>query len=239
VYRSIVADSRLRRLELRESPTVHETATDRDLEVIRTLFLQMCVRAESMVRRSVRSVVDRDAELGRSVISTDQDMDRLEVELDRACMRCLALRQPVGRDLRLVTTVLKMTTDLERIGDLSVNIARRGLELTAGAGVQPHLDLVRMGELAADMVRVAADAFVTGDANQLDGLRRRDVEVDRLNRESFQRWLEAMTAHPSQVERALALTSISRHLERIADHAVNLGEMVVLLVDGRDVRHAP
>lgn len=214
-------------------------ATDRDLELIRTLFLQMCVRAESMVRRAVRSVVDRDAELGRAVIGTDAELDRLEIEVDRACLRCLALRQPVGRDLRFVTTVLKMVTDLERIGDLAVNIARRGLELTAGAGLQPSLDLVRMGELAADMVRAAADAFVADDPDLAVGLRARDTEVDRLNHEAAQRWLEVMTAHPSQAERALALTSIARYLERIADHAVNVGEMVVFLVEGRDVRHAP
>jgi phosphate transport system protein len=218
---------------------VSPTATDRDLEQIRTLFLQMCVRAESMVRRAVRSVVDRDPELGRAVIQTDIELDRLEVEVDRACLRCLALRQPVGRDLRQVTTVLKMVTDLERIGDLAVNIARRGIELAASGGLQPSLDLVRMGELAADMVRAAADAFVSDDPELAAGLRIRDAEVDRLNAEVVQRWLEVMTAHPSQAERALALTSISRYLERIADHAVNLGEMVIFLVEGRDVRHAP
>ena len=217
--------------------TLH--ATDRDLEHIRTLFLQMCVRSESMVRRSVRSVVSRDAELGRAVIQTDVELDRLEVQVDRSCLRCLALRQPVGHDLRFVTTVLKMVVDLERIGDLSVNIAKRGLELSAGAGLQPSLDLVRMGELSADMVRAAADAFVEGDPALGAQLRERDAEVDRLNRELVQRWIDVMTAHPSQAERALALTSISRYLERIADHAVNLGQMVVFLVDGRDVRHAP
>jgi phosphate transport system protein len=219
--------------------TVYETAAERDLDHIRTLFLQMCVRAESMVRRAVRSVVERDAELGRAVIETDAELDRLEVEIDRACVRCLALRQPVGRDLRLVTSMLKVVTDLERIGDLAVNVARRGLELTNGTGVQPNLELVRMGELAGDMVRIAADAFVSGDPEVAVNLRSRDLEVDRLNRESFDRWLEAMSAHPSQAERALALTSISRHLERIADHAVNVGAMVVFLVEGRDVRHAP
>ena len=218
---------------------MYASAADQDLEQIRTLFLQMCVRAESMVRRSVRSVVERDAELGRSVIETDREINNLEVEIDRACLRCLALRQPVGRDLRLVTMVLKVVTDLERIGDLAVNISRRGLELSAGSGLQPHLDLVRMGDLAADMVRLAADAFVAGDPELAAGLRDRDRAVDELNRQAFDRWLEAMSAHPSQAERALALTSISRHLERIADHAVSVGEMVVFLVDGRDVRHAP
>jgi phosphate transport system protein len=215
------------------------TPTDRDLDDIRTLFLQMCVRAESMVRRAVRSVLTRDAELGRSVVETDAELDRLEVEVDRACLRFLALRQPVGRDLRFVTTVMKMVTDLERIGDLAVNIAKRGLELTSGSGLQPSTEIVRMGDVAADMLREAADAFVSDDARIASALRERDGEVDQLNREGVSRWLEAMTAHPSQAERALALTSISRYLERIADHTVNLGEMIVFLVEGRDVRHAP
>ena len=215
----------------------YATPTERDLERIRTLFLQMCVRAESMVTLAVRSVVQRDPALGRSVIETDQELDALEVELDRLCLRCLALRQPVGRELRLVTTVMKMVTDLERIGDLAVNVARRGLELANGGGVQPHTDLTRMGDAAAEMVREAADAFLSEDAVVARTLRDRDVEVDELNRAAFRRWLDAVAAYPDQAERALALTSISRYLERIADHAVNLGEMVVFLVEGEDVRH--
>lgn len=198
----------------------------------------MCVRAESMVRRSVRSVVDRDAELGRSVIDADRELDNLEVEIDRACLRCLALRQPVGRDLRMVTMVLKVVTDVERIGDLAVNIARRGLELSAGTGLQPHLDLVKMGELVADMVRASANAFAAQDLSLAAALRGQDQTIDVLNRQAFDRWIEAMAAHPTQAERALALTSVSRHLERIADHAVNIGEMVVFMVEGRDVRHS-
>lgn len=216
---------------------MYESAIDRDIEQIRTLFLQMCVRAESMVRRSVRSVVERDSELGRSVIDTDREMDQLEIQIDRACLRCLALRQPVGKELRVVTTVMKVVTDLERIGDLSVNVARRGLELTQGSGVQPHLDLHRMGDLAAEMVRIAADSFSLEDLELARCLSVRDAEMDRLNRESFSRWIDAMSAHPSQADRALALTSISRHLERIADHAVNIGEMVIFSVEGKDVRH--
>lgn len=216
---------------------MYESAIDRDIEHIRTLFLQMCVRAESMVRRAVRSVVERDSELGRSVIDTDREMDQLEIQIDRACLRCLALRQPVGKELRVVTTVMKVVTDLERIGDLSVNVARRGLELTQGSGVQPHLDLHRMGDLAAEMVRIAADSFSLEDLELARSLNGRDAEMDRLNRESFSRWIDAMSAHPSQADRALALTSISRHLERIADHAVNIGEMVIFSVEGKDVRH--
>lgn len=216
----------------------HRSPVAQDLEHIRTLFLQMCVRAESMTRRAVRSVVERDTRLAREVIGQDAEMDRLEIEVDGACLRCLALRHPVGTDLRTVTTALKMVTDLERIGDLAVNIAERGIELAAGTGLQPDQDLVQMGDLAADMVRVASDAFLSLDADRARDLALRDREVDRRNRAAFVRWISAMSAHPDQAERALALTSISKYLERIADHAVNLGEMVVFLVEGEEIRHA-
>lgn len=214
------------------------TSLERDIERIRTLFLQMCVRAEAMVRHSVRSVIERDVQLGRAVIAKDVDVNRLEVEIDRLCLGSLALRQPVGSDLRFVTMVLKMVTDLERIGDLAVNIAERGLELSAGVGVEPTQDLPGMGDLAADMVRAAADAFLAGDTDLARSLARRDQEVDALNRAAFSRWIQATTRHPDQAARALALASISRYLERVADHAVNIGELIVFLVDGEDVRHS-
>ena len=183
---------------------------DPELERVRTLFLQMCVRAESMIRLAVRSVMERDPVMGRSVVSADREMDRLEVEIDRQCLRILALQQPVGRELRLVTTCMKMVTDLERIGDLSVNIAERGLELDQGPGVQPGIDLHRMGEVAADMIRAAADAFVASDAAIARALIRRDAEVDALNRSNFEHWIQTIHAHPDQANRALALTSIGR-----------------------------
>ncbi len=213
------------------------TPLEQDLDRIRTLFLQMFVRAESMTRTAVRSVMERDPPLARSVVHLDADMDRLEIEIDRKCLGCLALRHPVGHDLRLITTVMKMVTDLERIGDLAVNIAERGLDLAGGSGIEPDGSLVRMGDIAADMIRAAADAFVQGDGALARTLPDRDREVDALNREAFNRCIDAMAAYPDQASRALALTSISKHLERIADHAVNLGEMVVFLVEGQDVRH--
>lgn len=207
-----------------------------DLDQIRTLFLQMCVRAESMVRLAVRSVARRDPHLARSVVSADRELDRLEVEVDRACLQCLALRHPDGEHLRMVTTVMKMVTDVERLGDLAVNVAERGLDL-AGPGIEPTQELLKMGEIAADMVRAAADGFVDRNVSVLLELRARDRELDALNRAAFERGLRAMANYPDQVDRSLALTSISKHLERMGDHAVNLGEMVVFLVDGRDIRH--
>ena len=208
-----------------------------DLDEIRTLFLQMFVRAESMVRLSVRSVMERDTYLGRSVLSADADLDRLEVRIDELCLEILAERHPVGDELRMVTTIMKMVTDLERIGDLAANIAKRGLDLAAGTGYEPGFELTMMGELAADMVRAAADAFVDRDSASARELLRRDVQIDQINRDIFQTGIREMSAHSDQVDRVLLTTSISRHLERVGDHAVNLGEMVIFLVDGRDVRH--
>ena len=210
---------------------------EQDLERIRTLCLQMFARGEGMVRQAVRSVVDRDPHLARAVVKLDVEMDRLEVDIDRRCLAVLALRQPIGQDLRLITTVMKMVTDLERVGDLAVNVAERGLDLAAGAGIEPDQQLADMGDLAADMISTASQAFVDGDAALARALHDRDADVDRINREAFARWIEAMGKHPDQIERALALTSISKHLERVADHAVNLGEMVVFLVEGEDIRH--
>ncbi|MCB9662691.1 MAG: phosphate signaling complex protein PhoU [Alphaproteobacteria bacterium] len=208
-----------------------------DLERIRTLFLQMFVRAESMTQQAVRSLIQRDPHMARAVTSADEALDDLEVEIDRLCVRYLALARPSGYELRLVTTVLKMVTDLERMGDLAVNIAERGLDLGAGPGLEPGESLPRMGDAVVRMIRLAADGFVQGDARVHDELRARDDEVDDLNREAFRHWLGVMAAHPDQADRAMSFTSVSRYLERIADHAVNLGQMIVLLVEGRDVRH--
>lgn len=216
---------------------ISRPALSRELERIRTLFLQMCVRAESMVQQAVRSVLDRDPHMARAVVESDRTLDALEIEIDGLCVRCLALQKPVGYELRLVTTVLKMVTDLERVGDLAVNIAERGLDVGAALGLEPGVEIERMGPAVVDMLRLASDAFVAGEVDALDELKMRDRQIDELNRQAFQHWLRMMADHPDQVDRALAYTSISRHLERIADHAVNLAQMVVLLVEGRDVRH--
>ena len=216
---------------------MYRSPSEAELDHIRTLFLQMCVRSESMVRVAMRSVLDRDPTLGRSVIAADRELNSLEVEIDRLCLQYLARRKPIGTTLRMITTIMKMVTDLERIGDLSVNVAERGLELTAGVGIEPGTDMPAMAEIAADMVRTAADAFLDGDPRQARALIERDREVDDLNRLALERWIRAMVAHPDQADRALALTSMSKYLERIADHACNLGEMIVFLVEGQDVRH--
>lgn len=208
-----------------------------ELERIRTLFLQMFVRAESMTQQAVRSIRERDPHMARAVMAADEALDALEIEIDRLCVRHLALVKPAGYELRLVTTVLKMVTDLERVGDLAVNIAERGLDLGSRPGLEPGESLKQMGDAVVEMIRLAADGFVQGDAGVHEQLRDRDEVVDRLNREAFRHWLGVMSEHPDQADRAMSFTSVSRYLERIADHAVALGQMIVLLVEGRDVRH--
>jgi phosphate transport system protein len=208
-----------------------------DLDRLRTLFLQMCVRAESMVRLSIRSVMERDAYLGRSVVAADRDLDQLELKIDEICLSVLEKRRPQGEDLRMVTTMMKMVTDLERIGDLATNIAKRGLELSAGSGYEPGFELTMMGEGTADMVRLAADAFVAQDTELAQTVLNRDRQIDQINREVFERAIVEMAVHSDQVDRVLGMTSISKYLERAGDHACNLAEMVVFLVDGEDVRH--
>lgn len=212
-------------------------ATTARASLLRTRFLQMCVRAESMVRLSVRSVVERDVSLGRAVVENDVELDQLELEVDRLCLEILAHDAPTGRALRVTTACMKMVVDLERIGDLSVNVAERGLELARRSGIEAPTDITRMGTLAGDMVRMAADAFVLRDIELAREVLLRDDEIDSLNRETFKRLISAMADHPDQADRALCLTNISKHLERVGDHAVNIAEMVVFVIDGEDIRH--
>jgi phosphate transport system protein len=207
-------------------------------ERIRSLFLQMCVRAESQVRLAIRSLFDRDPHLGRIVVASDDAIDSLELEIDRRCLALIAGNQPQGRDLRTVTATMKMVTDLERMGDLAVNIAQRGLELTASPGMEPSPALAAMAEEAADMVRLAAQAYVNEDADVARAVIARDAHVDQLHRSVFERLVVAMNEHPDQVDRALALTSISKYVERVGDHATNVAEMIVFLLEGHDMRHS-
>jgi len=209
----------------------------RELDAIRTLFLRMFIRAESMVRLSIRSLVEHDPPLARSVIADDEELDDLEIQIDALCASFLERHRPSGSQLRMVITIMKMVTDIERIGDLATIIAERGLELATDLGIQPGLDLPKIGVTAADLVRQASDAFITEDTAAARALVRRSGEVDTQSEAAFALLIPAMVAHPDQIPRALALHSISRTLGRISAHARNLGEMVVYLVEGRDVRH--
>lgn len=199
---------------------------------------QMLVMAEGMVRDAMRSIVERDPALGRQVLASDSDLDRMEKLVDESCMRILALYRPVARDLRLVITLMKSATDLERIGDQAVNIAKRGFDLSRGTGLEPVAELAEMAELVGGMMATVREAFLTRELGGLERLAPAERRVDELNRAVFTLVINAMALHPDQSRRGLALTSVSKALERVADHAVNLEEQLIYLVRGEDVRHA-
>ncbi len=212
---------------------------EHELARITSHLLKMGNRAEGMVNDAVRALLERDIALARHVIGTDDELDRLEIETDYLCVNLLARRAPVGADLRLVTGALKIVTDLERVGDLAVNIARRAIELNTSSGIEILPEVIELAERASAELSVAMTALRNRDAVAAKQLRRGDSEVDDANRRAFDRLIGIAKDHPDQFERALAITSVCRHLERVGDHAVNIGEMVVYLASGQVVRHSP
>jgi phosphate transport system protein len=215
--------------------------TDREYEQelghLREQLLVMGSRDEEIIGGSMRALMERDASLAERMIESDRTIDRLEVELDGQCMQILARRQPVASDLRFITLVLKVVTDLERMGDLAVNISERVLELTGEVPLKPYVDLPRMAIEAQSMLRDALDAFVAKDVERARQVIDRDQMVDDLYGQVFRELLTYMMENSKNVYRATRLQSIAKYLERIGDHATNLAEMVVFMVKGSDIRH--
>ena len=192
---------------------------------------------EEMIGSAMRSLLDRDPELARQVIDSDPRVDVAELEVDHLCLNLLALRQPAASDLRFIATALKIVTDLERIGDLAVNIAERSIELNEEPPLKPYIDIPRMASAAAGMVRQSLDAFVKRDPFLARQVLRSDAAVDELNVQLFRELLTYMIEEPKNVSRALRITFIAKYLERVADHATNIAQMVIFMCEGRDVRH--
>jgi phosphate transport system protein len=192
---------------------------------------------ESAIHRSVRALVDRDPELARQVLRDEARINLMEIEIDNLTTRLFALRQPMARDLRFLTAAMKINTDLERMGDLAVNIAQRALSLVAQTPVKPLIDIPRMAQLVESMLLRVLDAFVKGDAEEATGVLMADDEVDALRDAVYQELVAYMQRDPTTVPAAVDLIFVARNLERIADHATNIAEDVVFLVKGVDVRH--
>jgi phosphate transport system protein len=208
-----------------------------ELDEIRALFLQMAVRAEGMVHQAFRATLSSDPHRARAVLDADRALDAMEVAIDARCVRTLGRHHPTGVALRFVTVVLKMVTDLERIGDLAVNIAERALEIGLQPGLGPPAELGAMADHVFVMLRDVTDAIVRVDSGVLSRLLPVEAELDALHASAFRTLQARMVDHPDQVARALAWASVGRHLERIGDHVINLARLVVLQVEGRDVRH--
>ena len=192
---------------------------------------------EQRVSQAVLALMERRAELSDAVIAGDKEVNDLQIEIDDRCLKLLALQQPMASDLRLITSAMKINADLERIGDQAVNIAENANQLLSQPPLKPLLDLPRMAEIAQQMTRDSLDAFVHRDSALARKVLERDDEVDQLKDQNFRVLLTYMMADPGTIERALGLILISRNLERIADHATNIAEDVIFLVEAKDVRH--
>jgi phosphate transport system protein len=211
---------------------------DEELEQLKEKVLRMGSIVEVMVEYAVASLVDRDSRLAQDTIDSDHRADMLEVEIDEACIRMLALHQPAAGDLRFVTTAMKVSTDLERMADQAVNISQRAIELNDEPQLKPYIDIPIMSQLSQNMLRDSLDAFVRKDAALARTVIEADNKVDSLKNQVFRELLTFMMEDPRTIPRAIRLILVSRHLERIADHATNIAEMVVFLVEGRNIRHA-
>lgn len=210
---------------------------DAELAAIKKKVLTMGSTVEAMIADSLTALVTRDADLARRVQERDQDVDRMEMEIDELAVSTIALQQPAASDLRSVIAALKITTDLERIGDLAVNITERVMELNSEPQLKPYIDLPRMVERAQAMIREALDSFVDGDVARARSVLEADQEVDDLNAQIFRELLTFMLEDPKTISRATRLIFIAKYLERVADHATNVAEEVIYAAQGRDVRH--
>jgi phosphate transport system protein len=215
--------------------------TDREYEAelkrLREQILYMGAKVEEMIALTMRALLDRDSDLARRMIEFDHVINRLEIDTDGLCLKILARRQPVASDLRFITSALKIVTDLERIGDLGVNIVERVLELNEEPPLKPYIDLPRMADEAQGMVHDALDAFVAGDADRARAVIARDQLVDAYYAQVFRELLTYMMEDPRTIFRATRVQSIAKYLERIGDHATNLAEMVVFMAERQDIRH--
>jgi phosphate transport system protein len=210
---------------------------DNELNMLKERVLTLGTMVETAIRDSVRSLVERDSNLAREVIKKDHLVNALEVKIDEECVRLIALRQPMAGDLRFITTTMKITTDLERMGDLAVNIAERALELNEEPQLKPFKNIPKMAEITEEMVRDTLDAFVRGCSNLPYDVINRDDEVDDLTVKNFNELLALMLKDPRIIPLAVKRTYVAKYLERIADHTTNIAEMTIYMCKGKMIRH--
>jgi len=219
-------------------PSIHtDKAYEAELKALRDRLLEMGGLVEQAIAASVRAMTERDSELAERVKTRDREINRMEVEIDGMCRRILALRQPAASDLRFITTALKIVTDLERMGDLAVNVAERARDLNQAPPLGPLHDLAKLADLSEAQLKKALDAFVSGDVKRAEEVMQGDALLDALYLKIFNDLLGLMMEDSRNIRRATSIMFAAKHLERFGDHATNLGEMVVYMVRGEDVRH--
>jgi phosphate transport system protein len=210
---------------------------EQDIEALKERVLKMGGLVEESIRTSVKALVERDRNLAIAVIDGDAIVNNFDVEIEEECIRFLAIWQPTGSNLRFITTAIKIITDLERMGDLAVDICERAIELNEEPPLKPYIDIPRMADASQKMLKDSLDSFVAGDADLAMSVCAADDFVDNLNQQIFNELLVYMLKDPKNISRAVRLTYITKYLERIADHATNIAEMVVYMVQGKVIRH--
>jgi phosphate transport system protein len=227
-----------------DKPTVTPEPVERvvrhfqeELDLLKRRLLEMGGLAEEHVRLAVKGLVDRDQGLIDGALTGDEPLNKLHIEIDGRCFTLLALFQPMAADLRTIVAAVKINTDLERVGDLAVNIAEAARRYTSHPPVKKLIDIPRMASIAQSMLRDALDAFVRRDLALAQSVLNEDDRLDELKTQIFRELLTYMLQDPSTIEPALDLILVSRHLERIGDHATNIAEDVIFIVSARDVRH--
>lgn len=207
------------------------------LSLINDRLRAMAHRVEAMIADAMLALTDRDEALARKVMADDLEINRMEIDTDELCLRTLARWQPMASDLRFLTLAMKMVTDLERIGDLAVNIAERAIDLSREPPLGEYVELPRMAQITREMLRDAIECFVDRDAVKASRVIERDDEVDALYVKIFQELLNMMRADPANIHRGIHVQSVAKWIERIGDHATNLAEEIIFMVEGQDVRH--
>jgi len=217
--------------------THHETQLDRELRELKNKLIHMAAIAEAMIDQTVTELVNRNEQYAPEVSKEEEELNRLQIDIDEQVVTMLATRQPVASDLRAILAATKINSELERIGDLAINITGNVHTLVQEPPLKPLIDIPRMAVLARKMVNDSVKAFTTGDNDLARSVILADDEVDALKDQILRELLTYMMADPRATGRALALILISRHLERIGDHATNIAEDVIYITQGRDVRH--
>jgi len=208
-----------------------------ELSAVKVRLLTMSGEAEAALGLAVEALLERDADKARQVIANDRAIDNMEMEVEEQCINLLALQQPMARDLRMLTSALKIANDLERVGDHAVNIAQSAERLAEARAIAPEPEIVEMARLSREMLSDALEAFIRGDAQGGRDVCLRDDKVDALHRSVFRILLTHMMEDPHTISTGMELFLVSRNLERVADLATNIGEDVVFLVEGKSIKH--
>jgi len=211
---------------------------DQELARLKDNLLKMSGLVEELISKSVEALKNRDGKLAEEVVQRDKEIDQLELEIDDQCISLIALYQPKAGDLRFITTAMKITNDLERMGDLAEDIAERTLELADQEPVKPLVDIPKMADLTKEILKMSLDAFVKGDVTKAEGVWEKEREIDKLKDQVYDELVSIMVRNAHLIPRAIPLLLVSRHLERIADHATNIAEDVVFMVEAKVVKHS-